>query len=67
MERAEAIRELDQQIERLTIIQTSYRVGSSEVLERLRNNIRKLIAENRINVREELDPQFFYLYHRYFT
>lgn len=40
---------------------------NGEMLERLRNNICRLIAENRINVREELDPQFFYLYHRYFT
>ncbi len=37
------------------------------MLERLRNNIWKLIEENRSNVLEDLDLQFFYLYRRYFT
>ncbi len=66
MERENAIRELQEQIESMARLHIRHGLYHSEGFRLHREHIRKFIAEHDIDVRKELDPIVGLLYRRYF-
>ena len=66
MERQKMIRELNQQIESLASLHLCHGLYDSEGFRLQRERVERLVHENRVNVRKELEPQVLMLYRRYF-
>lgn len=66
MERQKMIRELNQQIESLASLHLRHGLYDSEGFRLQRERVERLVHENRVNVRKELEPQVLMLYRRYF-
>lgn len=66
MEREEIIRDLHGQIESLARLHIHHGLQQSEGFQRHRERIKRIIGENQVDVRRELDPMVGLLYRRYF-
>ncbi|MGX8693148.1 MAG: hypothetical protein ACSW8E_05250 [Clostridia bacterium] len=66
MERENAIRELQEQIESMARLHVRHGLYHSEGFQRRREQVKKLIREHGIDVKKELDPMVGLLYRRYF-
>ena len=66
MEREYIIADLNGQIETLTRLHIQHRLEKTPQFQRRKASIENLIAANKIDVRNELDPVTKLLYRRYF-
>ena len=66
MERERIIQGLNQEIESLTRLHIQHRLDNTEGFRQQKASIERYIAEDRIDLRRELDPLSLNLYRRYF-
>ncbi len=66
MERENAIRELQAQIESMARLHVRHGLYDSEGFRKHRELVKKIIREHNVDVRKELDPMVGLLYRRYF-
>ncbi len=66
MERENAIRELQEQIESMARLHIRHGLYHSEGFRRRREQVKRIIWEHNIDVKNELDPMVGLLYRRYF-
>ncbi len=66
MERELAIRTLHSEIETLTRLHIQHGLHDTDGFAAQKRNIEKLIQDNRINLKVDLDPLSLNLYRRYF-
>ena len=66
MEREEIIKDLHMQIESMARLHVRHGLYDSEGFRRRREHVRKLIRDNNVDIRKELDPMVGLLYRRYF-
>ena len=66
MERQAVINDLSREIETLTRLHIQHGLHRTKGFANQKRNIEKLIRDNGVNLRKELDPLTRQLYHRYF-
>lgn len=66
MDRENLLRDLDEQIASLTRLHILHGLHKTDGFDRQRQQILRLVKENDVDVRTELDPLSFNLYRRYF-
>ena len=66
MERQALINDLSREIETLTRLHIQHGLHRTKGFANQKSNIEKLIRDNGVNLKKELDPLTRQLYHRYF-
>ena len=66
MERQAVIRDLSAEIETLARLHIQHGLHHTKGFANQKRNIEKLIQDNEVNLKKELDPLTLQLYHRYF-
>ena len=66
MERKAVIDDLSREIQTLARLHIQYGLHRTKGFANQKNNIEKLIRDNGVNLKKELDPLTRQLYHRYF-
>ncbi len=66
MERDRIIQGLNRELESLARLHIQHRLDHTEGFRQQKASIERYVAENRIDLRRELDPLTFNLYRRYF-
>ena len=66
MERQTVINTLNTEIETLARLHIQHGLQKTPAFARRKDGIAKLVREHEVDIRRELEPQFFNLYRRYF-
>ncbi len=66
MERQTVIRDLNERIETLARLHIQHGLHHTQGFVRQKEGIARLIRDNEVNLRQELDPHVLNLYRRYF-